>query len=302
MKSIFDAQFWQPIVDNARDMLKIDLFVVDSKNVPVYVSKNGLRYGGILTSELFTIQTSFKDLGNGRLEWLDNHGFSFYAIKIENDKNYLLGYIVLGPIILSKRLSIDEYRVIAILNGEDQNELFERLEEIRVVSHLNLDAILNTINALLKVSRDQIKGLKDQYQNRQENILESMFRMSFAFANAESGSLMLFDDSTKTLVIYKALGIDTNYLHGSIGLDEGISGKAFKEQKSLILRGQTSEEIPERYLKRCEIKESIVMPFTSPTGHVQGVLNVNYTASQERDLSYINRQVSQIMSDVLQGI
>ncbi len=302
MKSIFDAQFWQPIVDNARDVLKIDLFIVDSKNAPVYVSKNGPRYGAELSGDHFTVQSTFKDLGNGRLEWFDPHGFSFYAIKIENEEHALLGYIVLGPIILSKRLSNDEYRRISIENGESTEELLERLEEIRVVSHLNLDAILNTINALLNISHDQNKNAKNKSQNQQENILDAMFRMSLAVANAESGSLMLFDDTTKRLSIYKAIGIKKDYLQSSIGLDEGVSGRVFKDQKPLILKGQYSQEIPERYLKRFEIKESIVMPFTSPAGHVRGVLNMNYTERPERDLTAINSQVSRIMSDVLLGI
>lgn len=299
MRSLSDAQFWQPIIENARDVLKINICVVDANSSPVYISNSENHYGSGISDAHYNVLSKYKNMGNGRWEFVDPYGFFFYALKITNDSGDIIGFIVIGPVILSKRLAVDEYVRLIEDTGENSEDFFERLEEIRGISHINLDSIFNLTEALLTATENkQCRNLYAPY----ENILNSVFQVSLTIANAKSGSLMIFNEESKKLFICTSKGISDDYQKYHLGLDEGVSGKAFQEQKSYILRGNTDPGMPRQFLNRMEIQESIVMPFAEEHGKIRGVLNLNYLSKSSADLVSVNQRISQFLGDVFSNL
>ena len=305
MAYFLNAEKWQPIVENIANILRINICIVNANGMPVVIP-NENHYGWKFSPHLFAVESNFDNLSDGRYELIDRHRFHYYALACGSLKNKSQSYIILGPVILNKRLSRDEYQKINMQYKDNIDDFNERLEEIRIVSHNHLETILNTLVSLIQIGRENAISLAETPKvTRSQTVLRSMLTMVLAIANAESGSLMLFDGKTNELSIDSVKGLDQNYLNKKIPLNGGISGVAFTENKTMILKGQSYGSRVHELLNRPEIRESIVMPFQTPDKKTRGVLNLNITASKSSvrgRLDGLEKKLQQITSKILQSI
>ena len=93
-----------------------------------------------------------------------------------------MGYVILGPMILNKRLATDEYQKISKQSGDNIEDIREKMEDIRVISQLNLEHILNMCTAAIKLSQDQLTSMEQDSSEdkRAKNIFQSMLNLSLA--------------------------------------------------------------------------------------------------------------------------
>lgn len=305
MGSFLNAEKWQPIVENFANILRINICIVNADGMPVIIP-NENHYGWKFSPYLFAVESNFDNISDGRYELIDRYRFHYYALTCGSTKNKIQSYVIIGPVILNKRLSRDEYQKIILQYKDNIDDFTERLEEIRIVSHNHLETILNTLGSLIEIGRENAISLADTSKlTRSQTVLRSMLTMVLAIANAESGSLMLFDGRTNELLIDSVKGLDPNFLNKKIPLDSGISGVAFTENKTMVLKGQAYGSRVHELLSRPEIRESIVMPFQTPDKKTRGVINLNIMGSKSSTrgrLDGLEKTLHQITSKILQTI
>jgi hypothetical protein len=305
MGSFWNVEKWQPIVENVADILRINVCIVNSDGMPIIIP-NKNHYGWKFSPYLFAVESNFDNIADGRYELIDRYRFHYYALACGFLRSKPQSYIILGPVILNKRLSKDEYQKIIQQYKDSIDEFGERLDDIRIVSHNHLETILSTLGSLIQIGQENAISMAGPAKvTRSQSVLRSMLGMILAIANAESGSLMLFDGKTNELSIDTVKGLDQGYLNKKVPLDSGISGVAFKENKTFVLTGQSCGSRVHELLNRPEIRESIVMPFQTPDKKTRGVLNVNIMAARSSvrgRLDVIEKTLQQIATKVLQSI
>ena len=303
MDIFLSAEKWQSIIENVANVLRINLCIVDAAGVPVAIPALN-RYGWKFLPQYSAVESNFRNMGDGRFEFIDNYRMHHYAIACISLNGKIKGHIILGPMILNKRLEKNEYQGIATSCGDNFEKLIERVEEIRILSHLNLDYMLNAIAAFVNIGQDQLRPTEAS-PNQTQNILHSMLELSLAIANAESGSVMLYNAETDELSIRAVKGLDPTYLNSTIKPRQGISGIAFLENRTMIIKGQTQSKDIQALLKRSEIQQSMVMPFETSDKKTRGVLNINIISpepSSTSPLESLNGVLAQIVSNVLCAI
>lgn len=305
MKRYFETDKWQPIIENVTDILRIATCIIDPEGNPIIIPSQN-RYGWRFDPHFFNVESNYAQITDERFELIDNFHLHYYAVPLKSLNNSIMGYVILGPMILNKRLATDEYQEISKQSGDNIEDIREKMEDIRVISQLNLEHILNMCTAAIKLSQNQLTSMEQDSSEdkRAKNIFQSMLNLSLAIADAESGSVMLFNSQTKELSVCVAKGLNGQYLNNKIQLHDGVSGVAFQENKTLIIEGKPDSRM-RNLLKRQEIKQSIVMPFKAPNLKTSGVLNINIMkpvkGGKER-LEDINGVIERITANILQVI
>ena len=306
MGAFVSVEKWRSILENVADILRIHICIADAAGMPIVIPEQP-KYGWKFSPNFLKVESNFTHMGDGRFEFIDQYQLHYYAVACVSIENNINGYVILGPVILNKRLGKSEYEALAKQNGDDIDGFNSRLEEIRIISHLNLEYIIYTISDFIKLGQNNLPPLESQKfeTGRTQIILESMLDLSLAIANAESGSIMLFDEQTNELSIHAAKGLDKTYLKRRIKLHEGISGIAFKNKKTMILKSASQPEPIQGLLNRKDIYQSMVMPFETTDKKTRGVLNVNimrHDLDLKGRLESVNKALLEITSNVLQVI
>jgi putative methionine-R-sulfoxide reductase with GAF domain len=305
MRHYFETVTWQPIIENVTDILRITVCIIDSRGQPVLIP-NQSRYGWAFLPQFLEIQSKWVQTTKDCFEFTDNFYIRHYAIPFRPVNQEISGYVILGPMILNKRLIIDEYNEISRKYDTNFDKFREKLEEIRVVSQVNLEQILDTIISFSKINQESLnlQELNPLEDNRIQKIFKSMLDLSLSVANAESGSVMLFNSQTNELQVRAAKGLNDHYLNNTVKLDEGISGIAFKENKTLVIKDGQKNSLICDLLKRAEIRESIVMPFGAPDQKNRGVLNLNIMKPgiDINRVDRINEALKRITTNILEAI
>ncbi len=304
MKNYFETVKWQPIIENVTDILKINTCIVDFQGVPIIIPPQN-RYGWRFNPNLFDVRSNYAQIADDRFEFIDNFHLHYYAVPAKSLDNTIVGYIVLGPMILNKKLTMNEYQEISKKTSDSLEDISERIENTRVISQLSLEHILKMCIATIKLSQDRLTFTKQKpsEDKRTQTIFQSMLDLSLALASAESGSVMLFHPKTEELSVCVANGLNPQYINNRIKLDDGIAGIAFQENKTLLIEGRSESRL-RNLLIRHEIKQSIVMPFKTPNSKTSGVLNINImkTCESKDRLEDINGAIERITSNTLQVI
>jgi len=62
----------------------------------------------------------------------------------------VIAYVVVGPVILNKRLKDSQYQAEAKENGINESELLGIMNEVRVVSQVMMISILNLLSEIIR--------------------------------------------------------------------------------------------------------------------------------------------------------
>ena len=305
-----EKEKWSRVLECLLDVLRINVFVVDKVGRPVLTSHvNGYGWRLLVNMHLGSLAQEKGSSESGSwiadfvqngdyLERKDSFGLHSFAIPLKVSGE-VLGYIVVGPVIFNRRQEVAEYRQNARKYSVKFEDLMTEIEEIRVISYLDLKAVLD----LLAETFQYFLDLKFSQRHLVSRQLRAFLDAAINLAQAENGSLMLLEAATGTLVIRAAKGLpESRVVSGiRIRLGEGIAGLAAQKNEPFLIQGS---ECPDNriqgLLKRPEIKSSLVVPLESK-GAVFGVLSV-HTQKNGQAISENAIQAIQNLSEVLSSV
>ncbi len=250
------------------DVVRINIFIT-TKTGKSIITPEINPYGWKLLADTSDIKSKFKPSGN-QLEYVDAFDLHHFAIPIK------AGYVIVGPVVINKKLDREQYREIALKSKRDPDDILDSLDEVRIVSQTQLKAILDLIAEAKDFFMAEGEAIPEAQAAEELNqTLKALLDAALRLANAQSGSIMLYNES-RGLTIQVSKGINPQFAtRKPIQLGEGISGHALAQNRTFILTDTADDNRIAHLLKRKEIKQSIVMPFTSQEQTIRGVLNIN---------------------------
>lgn len=239
-------------------------------------------------------------------------GLDIFIVPIRTVGEEIVSYLVLGPIILSKRKDISEYAQEAGKLDIELEELKDALLEINVFSY-------NKIRAIIKLAEDVFSNItKTAYHKKrlaeimpqviesdplfaryyEEKVLTSLLNCCMLALGADSGSVMKLNGKTDILHIKVSSKLDEKAVNNSeVKLGEGIAGLAAANAESIILPKDMDKNGLSKNMKRQYIKSSLIMPFNKRnTRDLYGVINLNIIRKNiefsENDITLVRELVN----------
>ena len=320
------------ILKNFIDVLRINIFLINTQGHTILVPKTDYFGSKILASSSVGINKKenilfkFKKEGD-YLRYQDSFDLEYFAIPI-NSENTQIAYMIIGPVILNKKLEKLEYEKRAKNCKINIDEFSEFIDELRVVSFINLKTILDLLsevskytvqinlkNQKLNIKRQHgtilTKTITDLAKDINESIdldelLVPLLEMSLAMTQTECGSIMIINPETKELTIRVSRGIpEERILHTKQKVGEGIAGIAASENITFFISNQQENNRIDHLLKRPEIKTSIILPIQNQSKQTMGVLNLhtkkeNIRLAENKD--DVIRKLNNLTTAAIQGI
>lgn len=306
---------WLDIMHRFVDVLRINMFLVDIEGhiiIPPVKGQGGkLSYGAEFVSKTLPVADSASsptdfiqqfDKTGSYLEFKDPFEFHTFVIPVNVAKEgKTIAYVVVGPVILNKRLEQEDYRKVAEAVGLPQ-EILATINEIRIVSFVSMNSILDLLSVLIKdvidlkwekrnldsiklaeasLSRKVNKTAEEIYASiHMDELLVTLLDVALNMTKTECGSIMILDEQKGELIIKVSRGLDEKRVENThVKIGEGIAGLVAKENTPLVIKGTVGDTRLKPLLKRPEIKQSIVMPLNA-RNRVLGVLNL-HTKNEE---------------------
>lgn len=324
-----DKKKWGLILQKFIEVLQINIFIVDTEGKAFLTPPGVGRYGWKLFdhssvgSDMFSAHDSILDRFKKQEFYLEYHyplGLHSFAVPIDLEEGQPIAYLVIGPVILNKRLDSTEYEDISRKIGLNLRDLINTLQEVRVISFLSLKSILDLLyevsRYVIKLSHEQCElqklglRLKDEalgavwtarppvYSN---DLLSDLLDIALTMTRTECGSIMVMDDSKGDLVIKVWRGLDKTIAQNTrVKVGEGIAGLAVQEDTSYIIHGMRGNVRLKRFLKREEIKHSFVGPLKL-NNRIFGVLNLHTKTNSDPLLDQkpdVAQKISSLVSSV----
>lgn len=303
-REVINKEKWWDLLSRFIDVLRINLFVVDNQGLIILPPEEG-RYGGRLLTDhslkfdlvddSVHVDAQFERNGDF-LEAYNRFDLHSFAIPINTD-GQIIAYMVVGPVVLNKRLSGSDYEAMAVKFGCDKGDLLNELGGIRVVSNIMINSILDLLSEIVRdnielslrkkelseIKSDMGGGIKEFTEKANEiystvyfdELLVTLLDVALKMTKAECGSIMVKDVRQNELTIKASRGLDSEKVQNArIKLGEGIAGIAAQVNESFIIHGTEGDNRIKPFLKRPEIKEALVMPL-SKHEDVFGVLSLH---------------------------
>ena len=330
-REVIDKEKWWDMLSRFIDVLRINIFVVDSQGLVILPPEEG-RYGGRflndsslkfdLMGDSIDVNKQF-ELHGAFFESYSRYNLSCFAIPIKVEGGQTVAYMIIGPVILNKRLSGSDYEAMAEEFGCDKGELLSELGGIRVISNVMINSILDLLSEIvrdnieLNLKKKELnqmkvspKGVNTEYTETAKEIystvyldglLATLLDVALKMTDAECGSIMVQDASGDELTIKVSRGLDARSVENAkVKLGEGIAGIAAQDNTSFVIRGTEGDNRIKKYLKRPDIKEALVMPLSNRE-KVFGVLNLHTKKEGSKIKQSFNnlKYLSELLSSAL---
>ncbi|MCA9407852.1 MAG: PocR ligand-binding domain-containing protein [Candidatus Omnitrophica bacterium] len=307
---IFNKEKWWDVLSKFIYVLRMNIFIVDKYGY-VILPPDETKFGGRFYTErtlgaklLHNVDdpiAHFTKHGNF-YEYVDRFDLHVFAIPVIIQQDQLVAYMMVGPVAVAKKMTNEQYRDMAANVGVDADVLLECIYEIRTVSHLMMNSILELLSEIIKDNielnskiqdLDKMKGekndpfvqefkdfAKDIYSTvRLDELLITLLDIALSMTNTECGSIMVIDEVSAEMSIKAARGLDSTVISSSrVKIGESVAGIAFRENKEFIINGTPIHDDLSPHLSRPEIRNALVMPLTSKD-KVFGVLNLHTKTS-----------------------
>jgi len=327
VRDIIGKDKWWDILSRFISVLRINIFIVDQNGLVILPPEES-RYGGRLLfdrslgfdlfQDSFNIISQF-DWQGDFLESYNRYDLKCFAIPIKINQDQIVAYMVIGPIILNRRLQKEEYVEMAKQNIVDSDDLISVLSEVRVMSNIMVRSIIELLSEIVKdnielsIKKNELDKLKinqEQYSKDFANlaqeiystvcldeILATLLDVALKITKTEGGSILVKDDKSEDYAVKVSRGINMKNIQDiRVKPGEGISGIAMKENLAFVINGGKADNRIKHLLQRPEIKHSLVMPLTLKS-KVFGVLNLH--TSKEESLIEANLENLQYLSKLL---
>ena len=214
-----------------------------------------------------------------------------YILPIRAAGKQIVAYLVVGPLILNKRRSEEEYARYIKDGKINIEDLMDALIEISVFSYSKIRSILTLLTDMFsymaqtgyhkkrlgEIGQEVIEADPLFSTYYEEKVLSSLLNTCTLALDADSGSVMTVDKKTNHLHIKVASKLnDEAVSEAPIKMGEGIAGIAALNAEPIILPRDRGKNGIAKEMKRKYIKSSMIVPFNKANnGDVYGVINLN---------------------------
>jgi ligand-binding sensor protein len=292
LKDLIDLSEWQKIQDNFSAVTGVGLRLVDSEGHPLtspskepYLCSQILKKYPAREKICGSCSPTFlggKGIVDRNLSFLCHAGLHNFVTPLRLDGSKVLGYLIVGPVILVMRKTKEEYNVTAQELGIDADEFWSAILEIKVVSFHGAQSLMELIKDLGEYT------VKLAYQNKIKEreifmatgshklvrFLDALLAVACEISQAEIGSVMFFDKDSDELTIHASRGLSDEIVRNTkVRLGEGIAGLAAKEGKYFLIDNTIQDMRIRPLLKRPYISSSMVIPLRMEN-KIIGVMNI----------------------------
>ncbi|MGE0267420.1 MAG: PocR ligand-binding domain-containing protein [Candidatus Omnitrophota bacterium] len=320
---------WWDMLSRFIDVLRINIYIVDRAG-KIILPPEESKYGGRLLAhpelgfDIFKEGDQFEAQfvhHTHYLETVNRYDLFSYAIPLKTTAQEMIAYVMVGPIILNKRLEISEYVNQAKLIGANEDDVLNEVNEIRVVSNIMMNSI---INLLTEIVRDSIeinslnestmtentvsqKMWEKEFETianeiystvRVDELLITLLDVALKMTDTECGSVMMLDRNTNELTIKASKGLNDLKIQGiRVKVGDGIAGLVAKVKAPLIIDGGNPDNRVAHMLTRPEIRKALVMPLVSKN-RCYGILNLHTNGANDKivenldNLQYLTQLLS----------
>jgi ligand-binding sensor protein/putative methionine-R-sulfoxide reductase with GAF domain len=320
LNNLIDINEWQKIHDNFIAITGTCIRLVDLEGKDITACDKEPR----LCSEIFKSHHMKEELcgyclptflgGKGvvdkNMKMTCAAGLCNFLAPIRIDEGSVLGYIVLGPLILVMRKPKEEYRSLAEELGIDLEVFWDALVEIKVVSIGGAQSIIELAKDITEYTiKLAYQNLTMQKKGKEKSmvlespkiskILEALLDVAFQATGADIGSIMFFDKKKKDeMTIRASRGLPEEVVSKArVRLGDGIAGIAAKENTSFLIDDNLSDNRIKSYLNRPYISSSMVIPI-EVQDRVIGVMNLGTLKSSTARFDANNLQLMDKLLDL----
>jgi len=305
LREIIDVSEWQKIHDKFSEITDVFLRTFDSRSKLVLHSSKKPRLCGILSKD-FTLAAKIcagclptflggRGVVDRNLSFQCEPGLHNFVIPLRIEQR-VLGYIVVGPVILVARKPKERYRHCAQECEVDLDEFWSALSEIKVISFRGAQSLVELIKDVSEYS------LRLSYQNLAKKkqitvadtvtvgkLMDALLDVAFQVTGADVGSIMLLNADKDELGIRASRGLSEDVVRNSrVRLGDGISGRAAAAGEPLLVDDNTRDNRIKQHLNRPQISSAMVVPI-KVQNKVWGVMNLG--ALRSSDISFKQENV-----------
>ncbi len=286
LKDLADKKTWQEMQNSFSEVSGIGVRILD-ENVKAFTTPSNIPR----LCEKFL--KNFKgDKGSGvclptflggsgvvdvNLSYACHAGLRNFIIPIRLHENRVLGYIILGPLVLISLKNKEEYAQAAEELHISLDDLWDTLLEIKVVSLRGIKSMVQFIEDISNYAIQSAHShlLKETVTLTKVNkIFDILLDVAFEISRADIGSIMALNPAGSDLTIQSSKGIPEEIINSTkVKLGEGISGIAAKEDRSFLINDKPGDNRIKNYLSRPYIGSSMVLPIKTEN-RVVGVMNL----------------------------
>lgn len=294
-EGIFANKSWD-ILCKVRDALKVNVFIVGIGG-KLIIPPEKRRYGGNILADR-GMGFDMLNMGDDSLPSRSQFGGKYFELK--NCCNLhcfgvpillgdlVIGNIIVGPMVMNKRLSSEKCALMAREHDLDAGVLVNNIHDIRVVSNMDVSSILGLVNEIAVNNVDMAMAQVVEELSHEKPLMDDEIDSHFRgflknilkFAKAESGSVMALDSEGESLTVKAVEGMDKDIVGQSVKVGNGISGIAAREKEAFLIGSKCDDNRIAHLLKRADIKKSLVLPLVDGN-RLRGVLNIHTKRSDD---------------------
>ncbi|MFT5170162.1 MAG: putative methionine-R-sulfoxide reductase with GAF domain [Lysobacterales bacterium] len=326
-KQVITKDRWWDILSHMIDVLQMNLFVIDQWGKIILPPEESRCAGGLIADHLLGIDfldsnvvvtKDFNKFGK-YYQYQCNFDLNCFAIPILFKGNDV-AYLIVGPVALNRRISLDKCETQAKKYGFDEVRVSGEVSVTRVVSNMMLNSILDMLYEIVRntvalaqsehvleqdeqahlLTHEQKKDAEEIYATvRFDEILATLLDVALKMTDTECGSIMVLDKVNNRLTVKATRGLNKNFVGDAhINIDQSIAGIAARENETFIINGlEENNNSITHLLKRGDIKKAVVMPLVVDN-NVFGVLNLHTKRDTDRiednldNLQYLSQLIS----------
>ncbi len=211
-------------------------------------------------------------------------GISYLLAPLQIRQQIVLGYLIIGPVILVMRRPKEYYQGLSDELGIDLQDIWKMILEIRIISTHVADSLVELIKDICQsvlnsrytiMARERDNPLP--YSRLLPRVLEALLDVAFQVSGADIGSVMAYNRKKKELTIHSSRGIPRDIADTArIRIGEGIAGTAAQEKTHLLINRSFDDPRIKPFLNRPRIRSSMVLPIRFKDS-LLGVMNLGAT-------------------------
>jgi ligand-binding sensor protein/putative methionine-R-sulfoxide reductase with GAF domain len=291
LRDLIDIQSWQRIQDSFSQVTGVDIRMVDARGNSI--TSRSMSQASAYSESRQALYARTKVCEDCLPTFLGGEGvvdrnLSFYCIPGIHHfivplsiENAVLGYLIMGPLILVMRKPKDQYVQIAEELSMDLDELWDAILQLKVMSFHGAQAMVELVKDvgeyIIGLAYRKIIPPEREYiapEPQLSKILDLLLDVAFEISSADIGSVMLLDKHRNELSIHASRGLDDDIIAKTrVKVGSRISGLAAKEGKSYLIDNEIQDNRIKACLDRPTLNSAMVVPLKMED-RVVGVLNL----------------------------
>ena len=295
LQQLVDADRWQRLQDHFAEVLGIPIRTVTPARAlavtpswpPTLSADSILRYFkvGEELEQLVPAEPSAEHTTSLTTDL----GATYSAVPVRLTSGYIVGYFVVGPMVVGKREDEQQFRDRMKRQGLEADAMWGALLSLRLCTFTAIRSMLNLmedvgtalvqfayqarrLEALVPSSAKVDQAMVTYYTDR---ILHSLLEAATLTTHAEGGSVMMRDPLRDTLAIRVAEGLDEEVVAAGVSRGAGLAGLAMDRRQVLLVDDTTRDAEVKARMRRPDLRSSLIAPLTPERSPEPiGVLNL----------------------------